>query len=88
MDKKQYITYEIVCCTFLLGLINESNNPNSLLRSYLKEAISSTDNESDTEQLVAELKVRGGQDQLLIFLTGPAGAGKKHRYEGGLKVLF
>ena len=76
MDEKQYITYEIVCCTFLLGLVNESNNPNSLLSSYLKEAISSTDNESDTEQLVAELKVRGGQDQLLMFLTGPAGAGK------------
>ena len=46
------------------------------LSLYLKEAISSTDTESDTEQLVAELKVRGGQDQLLMFLTGPAGAGK------------
>ena len=76
MDEKQYITYEIVCCTFLLGLVNESNNTNSLLSLYLKEAISSTDNESDTEQLIAELKVRGGQDQLLMFLTGPAGAGK------------
>ena len=76
MDEKQYVTYEIMCCTFLLGLVNKSNNPNSWLSLYLKQAISSTDNESDTEQLVAELKVRGGQDRLLVFLTGPAGAGK------------
>ena len=43
---------------------------------YLKQAISSTGNEGDTEQLTAELKARGGRDQLLMFLTGPAGAGK------------
>ena len=76
MDEKQYLTYEVMCCTFLLGLVNESNNPNSLLSSYLKQAISSTDNERDTEQLVADLKARGGQDQLIMFLTGPASAGK------------
>ena len=50
MDEKQYVTYEIMCCTFLLGLVNESNNPNSLLSLYLNQAITLTDNESDTEQ--------------------------------------
>ena len=75
-NEKQYVTYEVICCTFLLGLVNKSNNPNSLLSTYLKQTISSTDNERDTEQLAAELKARGGQDQLLMFLTGPAGAGK------------
>ena len=88
MNEKQYVTYEIMCCTFLIGLVNESNNHNSLLSSYLKQAISSTDNESDTEQLAAELKVRDGQDQPIMFLTGPAGAGKNHCYESGSKVLF
>ena len=30
MDEKQYVAYEVICCTFLLGLVNECNNPNSL----------------------------------------------------------
>ena len=76
MDEKQYVAYEVICCTFLLGLVNDGNNPHSLLTSYLRQAISSTDDERDMEQLVEELKVRGGQEQLLMFLTGPAGAGK------------
>jgi len=31
---------------------------------------------SNIEDLVAELKARGGMEQLLMFLTGPAGARK------------
>ena len=77
-----------MCCTFLLGLVNESNNPNSLLSLYLKQAILSTDSESDTEELVAELKVRGGQDQLIMFLTGPAGAGKSTAMKVALRFCF
>ena len=88
MDEKQYVTYEIMCCTFLLGLVNESNNPNSLLSSYLKQAISSTDSESNTEELVAELKVRGGQDQLIMFLIGPAGAGKSTTMKVARRFCF
>ena len=76
MDDKQYITYEVMCCTFLLGLVNDGNNPHSSLTSYLHQAISPTNDERISEQLVRELKARGGQEQLLMFLMGPAGAGK------------
>jgi len=88
VDEKQYVTYEIMCCTFLLGLVNQSNNPNSLLSLYLNQAILSTDSESDTEELVAELKVRGGQDQLIMFLTGPAGAGKSTAMKVARRFCF
>ena len=30
----------------------------------------------DIEALIEELKIRGGHDQLIMFLTGAAGAGK------------
>ena len=76
MDEKQYIAYEILCCTFLLGLINEGCDSNLKLSSYLQQAISVEIDEQDMVDLTQELKVRGGHDQLIMFLTGPAGAGK------------
>ena len=72
----------------LLGLVNKINNPNSLLSMYLKQAISSTDREGDTEQLTAELKVRGGQDHILMFLTGPAGASKSTAMKVAQRFCF
>jgi len=40
MDEKQYITYEVLCCTFLLGLVNEGSDSNSKLQACLQKAIS------------------------------------------------
>ena len=28
MEEKQYITYEVLCCTFLLGLLNDDGDNN------------------------------------------------------------
>ena len=41
----------------------------------MHQALSSS-KKKKTELLIKELKIRGGEDQLLMFLTGPAGAGK------------
>jgi hypothetical protein len=35
VDEKQYIAYEIIACTFLLGLIHDDNKPNTTLYSCL-----------------------------------------------------
>ena len=35
-----------------------------------------TNDRNKMANVITELKARGGQDQLLMFLTGPAGAGK------------
>ena len=63
MDKKQYIAYEIIASSFLLSLIEDGIG------------IDETDSEGK-EELIKRLKARGGHAQLIIFLTGFAGAGK------------
>ena len=75
MDEKQYIAYEVICCTFLLGLINDDLDNDETLYTHLNQALSSNI-QKKTKRIIEELKIRGGDDQLLMFLTGPAGAGK------------
>jgi len=74
LDEKQYIAYEIIACTFLLQLVEEGRDQNSILGQHLGSALGSSN--EDMDQLVEHLKARGGMEQLLMFLTGPAGAGK------------
>ena len=75
LDEKQYIAYEIIACTFLLGFVKDGNNPKTTLYSSLQQSMGCP-NTIDIEDLVNRLKARGGQDQLLMFLTGPAGSSK------------
>ncbi len=74
LDEKQYIAYEMIACTFLLGLVNDGRDKNIILGAYLQQTteITSTADGNDT---IKKLKARGGRDQLLMFLTGPAGLG-------------
>ena len=75
LDKKQYITYEIICCSFLLSLLDQSHDRNKIMKRYTNTALSIEENQSlaTTKKL---LQSRGGKEQLRLFLTGPAGAGK------------
>jgi hypothetical protein len=75
LDEKQYIAYEMIACTFLLGLVNDGHDKNTKLGAYLQQTmeIISTKDGNDT---IKKLKARGGRDQLLMFLTGLAGSGK------------
>jgi hypothetical protein len=74
LDEKQYIPYEMIACTFLLGLVNDGGDKNTKLGAYLQQnmEITSTTDGNDT---IKKLKARGGRDQLLMFLTGPTGSG-------------
>ena len=65
LDEKQYIAYEIIACTFLLGFVKDGNNPETTLYSSLQQSMGCP-NTIDMEDLVNRLKARGGQDQLLI----------------------
>lgn len=38
LDKKQYITYEIICCSFLLTLLNDATSPSSELYRHIDRA--------------------------------------------------
>ena len=76
MDKKQYMTYEVMCCSFLLGIFGEGHDKDSNLWSHLGRTFTEQQDNLDMALLIEQLKVHGAQDQLLMFLTGPVGAGK------------
>lgn len=69
LDAKQLKAYEMICATFMIKI--------------LKDQISVSPSEHDHSQqttkmnhVIEGLKSLGGKDQLIMFLTGPAGAGK------------
>ncbi len=75
LDEKQYIAYEMIACTFLLGLLNDKSDKNTKLGAYLQQTMEIATT-ADVKDVIKKLKARGGHDQLLMFLTGPAGLGK------------
>jgi hypothetical protein len=77
LDEKQYIAYEMIACTFLLGMVNDGSNPYTKLGKYLQQSMAgSTETAANIEDIIKQLKARGGREQMLMFLTGPAGSGK------------
>jgi hypothetical protein len=75
LDEKQYIAYEMIACTFLLGLVHDGNNPNTTFLFCLGHTMGSTAT-LNINGIVHRLEARSGQSQLIMFLTGPAGSGK------------
>ena len=76
LDEKQYIMYEVLVCTFLLDLINKQElDGESALAQKLSGALGTTRSEN-MDEVIKILKARGGRDQLIMFVTGLAGAGK------------
>jgi hypothetical protein len=75
LDEKQCIAYEMIACTFLLGLVNDGSDKYTKLGSYLQQTLEIA-SITDATDIIKKLKARGGRDQLLMFLTGPAGSGK------------
>ena len=73
LDEKQYIAYEIIACTFLLGLVHDGSDPSTTLYKGLEETMGRA---KSMKGIVRRLKARGGQNQMVMFLTGPAGSGK------------
>jgi len=76
LDEKQYIAYETIACTFLLGLVHDGNDPTTTLYSGLVQTMECSSNRT-IENIVRSLKARGGQRQSIMFLTEPAGSGKR-----------
>jgi type II secretory pathway predicted ATPase ExeA len=65
----------MIACTFFLGLVNDAQNPYTNLGAYLQQRLRGSTT-ADIEDTVKMLKARGGREQMLMFLTGPAGSGK------------
>jgi len=76
LDEKQYITYEMVCCTFLLGLLNKVLDPTLSVHRQVGIPISLDDNSKLIDNLKEQLLACGGMDQMILFFTGLTGADK------------
>ena len=69
LDKKQLLAYQMVCATFMMRIIRDQTEHMSLSdvnNNQMKRA----------KAAIEQLRSLGGKDQLILFLTGPAGAGK------------
>ncbi len=75
LDEKQYIAYEMIACTFSLGLVKDGNDSNTTLFASLQKTIVG-ESSKEIADIVKKMDATGGQEQLLLFLTGPAGSGK------------
>jgi hypothetical protein len=76
LDEKQYIAYEIIACTFLLGLVRDGNDSNTTLYMGLAQTMGQLNIIDSINDIIRRLEARGAQRQLIMFLTGPAGSGK------------
>jgi hypothetical protein len=83
LDDKQYIAYQIVCCTFLLQLVTEGDQYDTKLGDMLGATLGPLNEnvQRTKDSLVRDLKAKGGKDQLIMFITGQAGCGKSTTME-------
>jgi hypothetical protein len=75
LDEKQYIAYEMIACTFLFGLVRNENDSNTTLFTCLQKTLGG-ESSQEIPDIMRKLEARGGQEQLLLFLMGPAGSSK------------
>ncbi len=64
----------MVACTFLLGLVQDGIDLNKTFYSCQGQTMGGTAT-LKIRDIVHRLEARGGQNQLIMFLTGPAGSG-------------
>lgn len=68
LDEKQTRAYEMLCTTFMIKIINDHRT------QFM--GTSNVEQTRKVDEVIESLKSMGGKDQLIMFLTGPAGAGK------------
>ena len=55
LDEKQYIAYEMIACTFLLGLVNDGSDKNTKLGSYLQQTLEIASN-TDVADIIKKIE--------------------------------
>ena len=78
----------MVCCTFLLQLLNDSLDPTSSIHRQAGLAVSQDERSDAINNLRDHILAQGGMDQMLLFLTGPAGAGKTTAIKAAERFCF
>ena len=91
LDPIQYVAYKIICSSFLLILVNESWEKRLIMFSstFADESDGgSASNQEAKDDIVKKLRCLGAKDQLLMFITGPAGSGKSTALEVAQHFCF
>jgi hypothetical protein len=55
LDEKQYIAYEMIACTFLLGLVNDGCDKTTKLGAYIQQTMDDTTN-ADANDIIKSLR--------------------------------
>jgi type II secretory pathway predicted ATPase ExeA len=66
----------MIACTFLLSLVKDGNDSSTTLLTSLQKTVRGNPSSETIKDILDKLQARGGQEQLIMFLTGPAGSGK------------
>jgi hypothetical protein len=91
LDRIQYIAYEVICSSFLLNLIRDSLESQSSMASGFTDSHEDLRDERTTfikQKVEQKLKDLGAKEQLLMFVTGPAGAGKSTAIDVAQQFCF
>ena len=85
LDKKQMSAYSIICSSFMIKYLikNDSRFEETKICEAVFKMVSKNEDNIATistakEDILKLLKERGAREQLIMFLSGPAGAGKSH----------
>ena len=80
LDPKQFIAFKVLCCSFFLCLVIDGTDGDSKLGKMLSSSLR-CDCVAERNALIRQLEKMGGNRQLVMFLTGPAGCGKSTSVE-------
>lgn len=69
LDEKQLIAYQMICTSFMIKVIKDR------AQTFVPQQ-HNRQLEKRIDDITKQLKQMGGKEQLIMFLTGPAGAGK------------
>jgi hypothetical protein len=87
LDNIQYTAYQIICASFLLeALQTEWKKQKSLIESQHEHYMDEIAHAKD--KTISCLKDMGAKEQLIMFITGPAGAGKSTAISIAQKYCF
>lgn len=76
LDRVQYAAYEIICSSFMLNMVNEGWYDKASEFGVRDEEVQEQSVQSVMKRVKQNLIDLGAEKQLLMFVTGPAGAGK------------
>ena len=88
LDENQYIMYEVIACSFLLGLLNDSNHNHEQSLEFQNQLRAAAGIIGDIKEVETALIERGGREQLIMFVTGFAGAGKSTAIKVAQRFCF